>query len=87
MSKENPMICDNHISIQLLAGQIETIVLELKDKHVSSNIYIPLTNIEYKIKEILIYSKDATRQGKRMEKRLKKYHDKILSLGFERKRK
>ena len=72
MSKENPMICDNHIMIDLLSSQI----LKLTDD----------PEIIKRVVEIKFCADDATRQGKRMEKRLKKYHDSILRLGYERKR-
>jgi hypothetical protein len=71
MSKENPMICDNHLSIDLLASKI----LKLTN---DPEIIAIATDIQ-------CCAKDAMKQGTKMEKRLKKYYNSILKLGFERK--
>jgi hypothetical protein len=83
MSKENPMICDNHIDINIKAKKI----IKLLEPEPILDGYVNRKEIIKTLNEIVECSNSAMKQGKKMEKRLKKYHDKILSLGFERKRK
>ena len=78
MSKENPMICDNNLDVEMIANKlIRSLELDKFD----------FKEMIEGLEKIVRCSKDAMKQGQRMEKRMKKYHDKILSLGFERVRK
>jgi hypothetical protein len=84
MSKENPMICDNHIDIRLYCGKISSIISKIKDKPIELDVWILLTEIEHKLKEIDFMALDAMTQGQKMEKRMRKYFNAITRLGFTR---
>jgi hypothetical protein len=71
MKIKNTMICDNHVDIQILCAKIRPLIenIDNEDKI-----------IQY-LNEIDSTAKEAMLQGKKMEKRLKKYRDNILRLG------
>jgi len=77
MSKEKPMICNKHLDIEFAANKIIK-SLELNE--------FDFKEVIEGLEQIVQCSIDAMKMGKRMEKRMKKYHDSIIRLGYTRNR-
>jgi molecular chaperone GrpE (heat shock protein) len=73
-------LCNSHNNIQYWAKDIKR---KLKKSIKKDNMTI-LTDIIPIVDDIIKESREAKKKGQKMENRLKKYYDSIVSWGFER---
>lgn len=79
-TSDKESLCSSHNTIQYWAKDIKK---KLKKSIKEDNITI-LEDVLPVIDDIIKESRVAKRKGERMESRLKKYHDSVLSWGFKR---